>query len=143
MEKKVVNLNDYFTEENEKKGIWVSPVIDGEKLEIELLVTGANDNRNAANADRYSKKLAELEDVKDLEEKRLKKKDLDAERCADFVSGIRAVGGAEIEIDGKVGEYSKEMIIKFFRNAPLVQNWVLEFAYNTVNFMKGKKKNSK
>jgi hypothetical protein len=133
------NLEDLFTADNEEKGVWVEPIIDGEGIGIELLLTGPDTDENAANAEHYKKQLDELEKNKDPIDKAKKRKDLDAKRVAQFVKGIRAANGSEVLFNGKSLEYSIPLIETFFLKAPLVQQWVLQFVFNTANFMKRKK----
>ena len=140
-ELKVINLEDYYSEDNEREGVWASPEDIDVDCPFEFLLTGANDPRNVAYAERYSKKLDELEDIKDLEEKAEKRKDLDAERIADFVQGMRPKTGYKLTVGKEDFVYSKPYIIKFFRKSPLIQNWAFRFVYKTANFI-GRKKDS-
>ena len=92
---KHINIEDFFTEDNEKEGIWFEPKIKGVPCGIEFLVTGRGTDENIANSERYDKTLAELEDIKDPLEKVQKTKKADADRVAEFVKGIRAAAGSE------------------------------------------------
>lgn len=138
-EKKVIDIKDLFTSEREDEGVWFEPKIDGIPCGIEFLVTGANTNKNAAEAERFNKESSELEKIKDPEEKAQKRKELDAKRGADFVIGIRPADGCEINFDGEPIEYSRPMIEKIFLGAPLIRVEIINFAYQTENFMNRKK----
>lgn len=143
MEKKVVNLEDWFSEDNEENGVWASPEIeDVEECPFEFLVTGSNAVKNVADAERYSKKLAELEDIKDLQEKAEKRKDLDANRMADFIAGMRVKEGYQLNYSGKEFAYSKPLVVKLLRKSPLIQAWLFKFVYKTANFINRKKESS-
>lgn len=140
-QEKIVNLEDFFTEENEEKGIWYEPIIKGKPCGMEFLITGSNTNRNAAQAEIFKKKRAEIEGNSklDTEEKSEKLKELDSKRAAEFIKGIRPAEGCKINFDNKDIEYSNEMIEKIMFNAPLIRIEVINFAYQTENFMNRKK----
>ena len=71
---KTINLEDLFTEEREKEGVWFEPKIKGRPCGIEFLVTGRGTDEAVIGGERYDKALAELEDVKDPVEKTRKQK---------------------------------------------------------------------
>ena len=49
-EKKQINIEDFFTEDNERAGVWFEPKIDGNPCGIEFLVTGASTDDNIIEA---------------------------------------------------------------------------------------------
>lgn len=134
---KTINLEDLFTEEREKKGVWFEPRIKGVPCGIEFLVTGRSTDENVAGGERYDKALAELNDCKDPVEKSKKQKELFANRVAEFVKGIRPAEGSELMYDGKPLEYSVPMIQKLLQQAPLITGQIFNFVTDTANFMKG------
>ena len=89
-EKEVINLEDFFTTDNEKEGIWYEPKIGGIPCGIEFLVTGRGSDENVANSERYDKDVAGAEDIKDPVERAHKKSVLDANFVATFVKGSRS-----------------------------------------------------
>lgn len=136
---KHINIEDFFTEDNEKEGIWFEPKIRGVPCGIEFLVTGRGTDENIANSERYDKTLAELEDIKDPLEKVQKTKKADADRVAEFVKGIRAAAGSEVKYEGKPLEYSVPMIQQLLLKSPLIKNEIIKFAMDTANFIKREK----
>lgn len=136
---KHINIEDFFTEDNEKEGIWFEPKIKGVPCGIEFLVTGRGTDENIANSERYDKTLAELEDIKDPLEKVKKTKKADADRVAEFVKGIRAAAGSEVKYEGKPLEYSVPMIQQLLLKSPLIKNEIVKFAMDTANFIKREK----
>ena len=136
---KHINIEDFFTEDNEKEGIWFEPKIKGVPCGIEFLVTGRGTDENIANSERYDKTLAELEDIKDPLEKVKKAKKADADRVAEFVKGIRAAVGSEVKYEGKPLEYSVPMIQQLLLKSPLIKNEIIKFAMDTANFIKREK----
>lgn len=135
-----VNIADFFTLENEEKGVWFEPVINGQPCGIEFKVTGAGTDKNVSNAERYEKKISEIKDkYHDPEEMNREIRKANAARVAEFVSGIRSAPGCEIEFDGKSVEYSDEMIQKIMYNSPLIANEILAYAVRAANFMTGKR----
>jgi len=139
MEKRVVHIEDFFTEKYEKEGIWFEPKIRGISCGIQFLVTGVGTDENIANEERFSKTRDELEEMKDPVEKVKMLKKLDAQCIASFVKGIKAAEGCETDFGGKPLEYSAPFIEDLFYNAPLIKLEVAKFARDKANFIKGKK----
>ena len=136
---KTINLEDLFTEEREKEGVWFEPKIKGVGCGIEFLVTGRSTDENIAGGERYDKAVAALEDMKDPIEKSKKQKELFANRIAEFVKGIRPANGSELMYNGKPLEYSVPLIQKLFQQAPLISGQIFSFVTDTTNFMKREK----
>lgn len=136
---KKINLEDLFTEDNEKEGIWFEPKIKGVPCGIEFLVTGTGTDENIASSERYEKAMGELEDIKDPIEKAQKQKELDANRVAEFVIGIRAAEGSEVSYGGKPIEFSEPLIQKLLLKSPLIKVEIIKFARDTANFIKREK----
>lgn len=136
---KTINLEDLFTEEREKEGVWFEPKIKGKPCGIEFLVTGRGTDEAVIGGERYDKALAELEDVKDPVEKSKKQKVLFANRVAEFVKGVRPAEGSELMYEGKPLEFSVPMIQKLLYQAPLITTQIFSFMNDTTNFMKREK----
>lgn len=137
----VINLEDFLTIENEEKGKWYQPIINGVPCGIEFLVTGKNTDENTVNSERYDKALAEANDIKDNFERTKKKKELDANRVAEFVKGIRAADGKQVLFGGKPLEYSVPLIQQILLKSPLIKEEIVRFAIDPVNFI-GREKNA-
>lgn len=137
--KNVINLEDFFTDDNEKDGIWFEPKIKGIPCGFEFLVTGVGTDENIANSERFEKAMAETEDIKDPIERVKKQKVLDANRVAEFVKGIRATDGHEIYSGGKPVEYSVPLIQRIIFKSPLIKLELIRFAKDTANFIKREK----
>lgn len=137
--KNIVNLEDFFTDDNEKNGIWFEPKIKGIPCGFEFLVTGTGTDENIANSERFEKALSETEDIKDPIERVKKQKILDANRVAEFVKGIRATEGHEVLSGGKPVEYSVPLIQKILLKSPLIKQELIRFAKDTANFIKREK----
>lgn len=139
MEKKQINIEDFFTEDNEKAGIWFEPKIDGKPCGIEFLVTGASTDDNLIENERYEKAMAEAEEIKDQKEKVNKKKEIDANRVAALVKGIRAADGNELMFGGKPLEYSVPFLQQLMLKSPLIKVEIVKFSLKTANFIKREK----
>ena len=139
MEKKQINIEDFFTEDNEKAGIWFEPKIDGKPCGIEFLVTGASTDDNLIENERYEKAMAEAEEIKDQKERVNKKKEIDANRIAALVKGIRAADGNEIMFGGKPLEYSVPFLQQLMLKSPLIKVEIVKFSMKTANFIKREK----
>lgn len=140
-DKKVINIEDFFTEDNEKEGVWFEPKIDGIPCGIEFLVTGAGSDDNVIENERYEKAMAEAKDIKDANERVAKEKEIDANRVAALVKGIRAVDGVEVlsKESGKQIEYSVPLIQKLLLKSPLIKAEIVRFSLKTSNFIKREK----
>ena len=136
---KTINIEDFFTEDNEVSGVWFEPKIKGTPCGLEFLVTGKNTDENIAATERYEKKLAELEDIKDPVEKAKKAKVADANRVAEFVKGLRVAEGYKVNFEGKTIEYSVPLIQQIFLKSPLIKAEVIKFVMETANFIKREK----
>jgi hypothetical protein len=139
MAERVINIEDFFTVDNENEGMWFEPKVNGEPCGIEFLVTGRGSSENTANTERYEKELAKLQDIKDPIEKVDKAKELDANFVATFVKGIRPAEGAKLNFGGKPLEYSVPLIQKFLFKSPLIKGEIVAFAKDTTNFIKREK----
>ena len=139
MAKEVINLEDFFTMDNEKEGIWYEPKIGGVPCGFEFLVTGKNTDENVIASERYDKDVAEAEDIKDPVERAHKKSVLDANFVATFVKGIRSAGGKEVLYGGKPLEYSMPMIQQLLLKSPLINAEIVRFAVKTENFIRREK----
>lgn len=138
-EKRKIHIEDFFTEEHEKEGIWFEPKIEGVPCGIQFLVTGTGTDENVANGERYDKAVAELEDIKDPVEKVKKRKVLDANRVAEFVKGVKAADDCDADFKGKAIEYSVPFVQELLLKAPLIQIEIIRFAKITENFIKREK----
>lgn len=136
---KSINIEDFFTEDNEKEGIWFEPKIKGVPCGIEFLVTGTGTDENVAASERYEKAIAETEDIKDPLEKVKKQKEIDANRVAEFIKGIRAAEGNVLKFGGKPLEYSVPMVQQLLLKSPLIKLEIIKFAKDTANFIKREK----
>ena len=136
---KNINIEDFFTEDNEKEGIWFEPKIKGVPCGIEFLVTGTGTDENVAASERYEKAITETEDIKDPLEKVKKQKVIDANRVAEFVKGIRAAEGSVVKFEGKPLEFSVPMIQQLMLKSPLLKLEIIKFAKETANFIKREK----
>ena len=136
---KTINLEDFFTEDHEKEGVWFEPKVKGIGCGIELLVTGTGTDENIVAAEHYDKESAELENIKDPIERVRKQKALDANRVAEFVKGIRVVEGCDVKFNGGKFEYSVPLIQQLMLKSPLIRNEVIRFVRDTTNFIKREK----
>lgn len=133
---KKINIEDFFTADNEVSGIWFEPKIKGTRCGLEFLVTGKDTDENIAATERYEKKHAELEDYKDPVEKAKKAKELDAKRVAEFVKSMRVAEGCDVNLGGKELVYSPELVEQIFLKAPLIKAEIVKFVMDTTNFIK-------
>lgn len=139
MEKRKIHIEDFFTRDNEEAGKWFEPKIDGIGCGFEFLVTGATTDEAMADDEHYDSLYAKAEEIKDPIERNKKKMEIDAERCARLVKGIRAAEGCEVDFGGKDLEYSVPLIEQLFLKSPLIKKAVVAFATKQSNFINREK----
>ena len=138
-DKKVINIEDFFTEDREKEGVWFEPRVGGKLCGIQFLVTGIASDENIIAAERFDREMNELEEIKDPVEKINKRKVIEANRVTENVIGIRAAGGENVLFGGKPLEYSKPLIQQILLKAPLIRTEIINFAMERTNFIKREK----
>ena len=136
---KTINIEDFFTADNEVTGIWFEPKIQGIPCGLEFLVTGKDTDENIAATERYEKKVAELQEIKDPIEKAGKAKEADAKRVAEFVKGLRVTDGFDVKLGGKKIEYSVPVVEQILLKSPLIKAEIVKFVMDTTNFIKREK----
>lgn len=142
MEKKVFDIENLFTEKNEREGVWFEPVFEDVHCGVEFLLIGINSEEASSAMIRFDELADKIRDSKDEDsEKEQKLRELDAERVASFVKGIRATDGSELQLAGEavteatVNKVAKELFI----NSPDVKLACVDFVLKSSNFMKIKK----
>lgn len=134
--KKILNIENFFSEENEKKGVWFEPVIDGKACGLEFLLIGMNSEearKETARIKALSDKI-KAEDIPD-EEKSKRFNELDAEVIAALTKDIRAKNGAELQFKGKTLEFSNEVAKQLYLMSPDLRGINTEFVLKSSNFI--------
>ena len=142
MEKKVFDIENLFTEKNEREGVWFEPVFEDVHCGVEFLLIGIN-SEEASTAmihfDELADKIRDSKDEDSVKEQKLRK--LDAERVASFVKGIRTTDGSELQLAGEAVTDStlKKVAKELFINSPDIKLACVDFVLKSSNFMKIKK----
>lgn len=142
MEKKVFDIENLFTEKNEREGVWFEPVFEDVHCGVEFLLIGINSEEASTAMIRFDELADKIRDSKDEDsEKEQKLRELDAERVASFVKGIRATDGSELQLAGEAVTDStvKKVAKELFINSPDVKLACVDFVLKSSNFMKIKK----
>lgn len=135
---KTIEIEDFYTEDNEKNGVWHEPVIDGEPCGIKFLLIGIHSAEAIKNMEYYDQLIDKLDEITDPEERAIKEKEIDAERVASLTKDVKASDGADILVGGQKVVFDKAFIKKLYMEAPLFKMDNIEFAIKTSNFMKKK-----
>ena len=115
MENKVIDIEDFFTEKNEREGVWHEPVIDNIPCGLEFLLIGIHSEEAVAKMAELDKKSEEIRGSKDSNEtKEENLKQLDAERVPVLTKDIRAADGSELTKGGKPFVFSTEIAKELF-----------------------------
>lgn len=137
--KKIVNLEDFFTDVNEREGVWHEPIIDNIPLGIEVLLIGIHSEEAIKRMEEIDEKVRTVRDSKKGDaEKDEELKQLDALRVAALTKGIRCADGSELHKDGKLFEFSEEAAQELFYNSPDLKMECIEFALKSSNFIKNR-----
>lgn len=139
MAKRTVHIEDFFTKDNEEAGKWFEPKIEGIGCGFEFLVTGATTDEAIADDEHYDSLYTQAEDIKDPIARNKKKMEIDAERCARLVKGIRPAKDCDVDFGGKQLEYSVPLIEQIFLKSPLIKKAVVAYATKTSNFINREK----
>lgn len=142
MEKKVFDIENLFTEKNEREGVWFEPVFEDVHCGVEFLLIGINSEEASTAMSHFDELADKIRDSKDEDSvKEQKLRELDAERVASFVKGIRATDGSELQLAGEAVTDStvKKVAKELFINSPDVKLACVDFVLKSSNFMKIKK----
>ncbi len=136
MAKKVINIENYFSEKNEQDGVWHEPIIDGNPIGIELLVMGIHSDFATNEMIRIGLESANVE-KSDLskDEKNKKLEELDAERVAVLTKGIRAVDGSTLTYKGEKIKFTTELMKELYLNSPDIKMEIANFVVKSSNFI--------
>lgn len=142
MEKKVFDIENLFTEKNEREGVWFEPVFEDVHCGVEFLLIGVNSEEASTAMIRFDELADKIRGSKNEDSvKEQKLRELDAERVASFVKGIRATDGSELQLAGETVTDSnvKKVAKELFINSPDVKLACVDFVLKSSNFMKIKK----
>jgi hypothetical protein len=139
-EKDYIDIEDFFTDDNEKNGVWHEPIIDGIPCGLSFLLIGIHSDEAVAKMEHYDRLTKELrEKERDPELRAAKEKEIDAERVASLTKGMKTASGKAVRKDGKEIEFSTNLVKELYMHAPLIKMDCIEFAIKTANFMNRKK----
>lgn len=133
----IIDISAFFSKDNEEKGVWYEPTVDGRKVGFELRIYGANSNKADVLNDVWAKTKTELASITDVAVRLKKTDEAFATRVAGYVSDIRGKNGAKLTISGK--EIDKADIEQIMANSPALEEEVLRFAARNENFLEIKK----
>lgn len=133
--KPTVDISRFFTRKNEEEGTWVEPIVFGELVGLEFKVLGSNSNKLAMIIDEFKRKSAEIESIKDPEERAKRTSALYAASAAKRVVGLRAARGLNVTVEGKPFEYSDALIKHIFEESPEIAGFIIRYSVDTSNFM--------
>lgn len=137
MEKNFINIEDYYTEKNEREGVWHEPVFGGKGCGLELLLIGIHSEEAIQKMTEYDEKSEKVKNSELSDEEKEKKLDeLDAERVAVLTKGIRAKDGSDLMKGGKPFVFTMEAVRELFLNNPDMKLDCVDFILKSSNFMK-------
>lgn len=135
--KKIVNIEDFFTDVNEREGVWHEPIIDNIPLGIEILLIGIHSEEAIKKMEDLDEKTNAVRDSKKSDaEKEEELRQLDALRVAVLTKGIRCADGFELHKDGKPFEFSEKAAQELYYNNPDLKMECIDFVLKSSNFIK-------
>ncbi len=141
-EKKVedtLDISQFFTMENEEKGVWFEPFSGSTPTGFEVLVYGPNSKKAWLSGEKYLKELESLQDETDEEVKHDRSNELLVEAVAERCGGIRGKDGATLTIKGK--EVTNDDLKTILTQAPLIALSIWKYCQKADGFLEKKKKN--
>lgn len=140
VKKEVIELSDFFTLKNEEDGVWVEPILFNGKLRVgfQFQILGANSSKLSMVTDEFNRKMSEVEAMVDGADKEMERNKIYIENSAKRITGIRAVSGKELTLNGKPFEYSIGNIEKLLMECPELAVFVIRYSTDSSNFMNKK-----
>ena len=135
-----VDIADFFCVENEEKGVWLQPELDGIKPEYELLLRGFNSKEAEDTVYQFEKDLKVLEDAEDNGDTERKRKAVIAKRASVFIKDIRGIGGKKLVVHGEPLEFSPELAETMCLQNRFLSRWIMETLNKPNTFIGVKKK---
>lgn len=134
---KTVKIENFFTDVNEREGVWYEPFGE-KKWNLQLLLIGIHSEEAEKLMNEYDEKSDKIRDDAKLsdEEKDKKLEELDAERVASLCKGIKSVDGSEVTYNGKSVESVFEVAKELFLNSTPLKMDCVDFIVNSANFVK-------
>lgn len=137
-EMEIIKIENFFTRDNEEKGVWFEAVVNGQKTGIEGLVLGANSSTAIIATNQWNKEIEEQKLIEDDIEKNAQYEMSCAKRVAAIVSKLRGKDGKELSFKGKTS-LDKSDIEEIMLNSPAMAASFLNFSNRNANFLEGKK----
>ncbi len=138
----MANLDRFATTKNANEGVWVEPVLFGEKLGVEFCVIGSDSDE----AKRYTREQAkDIASLKKEERENIDWSERSKIGTASRIKNMRVVGSdaAPVELGGEVIENTSSGYKKLFTEIPELQDFIWSFSEARSNFLSQQKKTSK
>ncbi len=132
------NLDRFATQKNATEGVWVEPVLFGEKAGVEFLVVGADSDEAKLFARQQAREIASMK----KEEREAVNWDERAKAgTAARIKGMRIVGNpdAPVELMGEKIENNSSGYKKLFTEIPELHDFLWTFSEARINFLSLKK----
>lgn len=135
MSSKGFDINRFYTKENGERGVPFEPEVEGEKVGIIFHVVSWHSVKAAKAVERFLKASNELKAIKDIEERRRREYETNADLASALVVGFSEGSRGPVMVDGNPLEYSEEACHAIMLNSVPIANAVIEFSLKTKNFL--------
>ena len=135
----IFNIEDLFTEKNEREGMWFEPEFDGVKCGVKFLLIGINSDEAASEMNKFdelSEQIKSSDDNDSVKEEKLSV--LDAERVAALTKEIRTTDDSTLMYNNQpvTKDNVKEVAKTLYLNSPDIKMACVDFVLKATNFMK-------
>lgn len=136
------NLDRFATRKNANEGVWVEPVLFGEKMGVEFLVIGADSDEARVFTREQAKDIASM---KKDERENIDWTERSKNGTAARIKGMRAVGNiaAPVTLGDETIENTSSGYKKLFTEIPELQDFIWSFSEARANFLSRPKETSK
>lgn len=130
-----IDIADFFTDKNEKEGVWYEPVINGKGIGIEFKILGNSCDAAIRASEEYDKALAAAEKELDVVKRARLKGEAMNKRIEVMVTDIRGKDGREILINGQPLTYTKENVMRILDESKAIKSEILDAFMTSETFM--------
>ena len=134
-----MKLDRFATQKNANEGVWVEPILFGEKIGVEFLVIG----KDSDEVQKYTKAMAkEIAALPKDERAEVDWKERSKQGTGLRIKGMRAVGGGDGTLGGEKIEATQAGYVKLFNEIPELQDFIYNYTEDRANFLSKEKKSS-
>lgn len=134
-----MKLDRFATQKNANEGVWVEPVLFGEKIGVEFLVIG----KDSDEVRKFTKEQAkEVTSLPRDERERIDWLERARKGTGIRIKDMRAVDGGDVTLGDEKIEATQAGYMKLFNEIPELQEFIYNYTEDRANFLSKEKKSS-